>query len=103
MATFSGDLPQRRRCAYFQSSMSCNKRAAGSGCSAVGSVNRGHAVLGVSDACIAVYPGDFAVALLAFDALVDVVGPTGTRSIPLFRFSPRSWHYTAFGDRPCRQ
>jgi len=64
----------------------CNKRAPGSGCSAIDGVNRGDTVLGVSDACIAVYPGDFAVALAAFDAVIEVVGPGGVRSIPLIDF-----------------
>jgi len=84
MATLGGNLLQRTRCAYFRApEYPCNKRAPGSGCSAIDGVNRGHAVLGVSDACIAVYPGDFAIALAAFDAMIDVVGPRGARSIPL--------------------
>ena len=84
MATLGGNLLQRTRCGYFRDSQyPCNKRTPGSGCSAIEGVNRGHAILGVSDACIAVYPGDFAVALAAFDAVVDVVGSKGTRSIPL--------------------
>jgi len=84
MATLGGNLLQRTRCAYFRApEYPCNKRAPGSGCSAIGGVNRGHAVLGVSDSCIAVYPGDLAVALVAFDAVVDVIGPQGNRSIPV--------------------
>ena len=84
MATLGGNLLQRTRCAYFRSpEYPCNKRAPGSGCSAIEGVSRGHAVLGVSDSCIAVYPGDLAVALAAFDAVVDTIGPGGTRSIPL--------------------
>jgi len=87
MATLGGNLLQRTRCAYFRApEYPCNKRVPGSGCSAIGGVNRGHAVLGVSDACIAVYPGDFAVALAAFDAAIDVVGPSGARAIPLVDF-----------------
>jgi xanthine dehydrogenase YagS FAD-binding subunit len=84
MATLGGNLLQRTRCAYFRApEYPCNKRAPGTGCSAVDGINRGHAVLGVSETCIAVYPGDFAVALAAFDAVVDVAGPRGARSIPL--------------------
>jgi xanthine dehydrogenase YagS FAD-binding subunit len=87
MATLGGNLLQRTRCAYFRApEYPCNKRAPGSGCSAIDGVNRGHAVLGVSDACIAVYPGDFAVALAAFDAVIDVIGAKGARSIPLVDF-----------------
>ena len=75
MATIGGNLMQRTRCPYFRDPANfhaCNKRAPGSGCSAIGGVTRGHAVLGVSEACIATYPGDLAVALVAFDAEVDL-------------------------------
>ncbi|MFS8113787.1 xanthine dehydrogenase family protein subunit M [Rhizobium jaguaris] len=77
MATIGGNLLQRTRCSYFRDPgafVACNKRNPGSGCSAIGGVTRNHAVLGTSDACIASYPGDLAVALTAFDALVDLGG-----------------------------
>jgi xanthine dehydrogenase YagS FAD-binding subunit len=85
MATIGGNLLQRTRCAYFRGGepFTCNKRTPGSGCAAIGGLDRGHAVLGVSDACIAVYPGDWAVALVAFDAEIDVLGPHGQRTIPV--------------------
>ena len=85
MASVGGNLLQRTRCAYFRfgEPFACNKREPGSGCSAVQGLDRGHAVLGGSDACIAVYPGDWAVALVAFDAEVDVLGSGGRRTIPL--------------------
>jgi xanthine dehydrogenase YagS FAD-binding subunit len=87
MATIGGNLVQRTRCAYFRDpSYACNKRNPGKGCSALQGVNRGHAILGVSDACIAVYPGDLAVALAAFDAVVDTLSPGGSRSIPVVDF-----------------
>jgi xanthine dehydrogenase YagS FAD-binding subunit len=60
----------------------CNKRSPGSGCAAMEGVNRNHAILGASDRCIATYPGDFAQALIALDAVVDVAGPSGSRTIP---------------------
>ncbi|MFC3324399.1 FAD binding domain-containing protein [Mesorhizobium cantuariense] len=75
MATIGGNLMQRTRCPYFRDPANfpaCNKREPGSGCSAIGGVTRGHAVLGASDACIAMYPGDLAVALVAFDAIVHL-------------------------------
>jgi xanthine dehydrogenase YagS FAD-binding subunit len=85
MATLGGNLLQRTRCAYFRGGdpFACNKRAPASGCSAIGGLDRGHAVLGVSDACIAVYPGDWAVALTALDAEIDVLGPHGQRTLPV--------------------
>ena len=75
MATVGGNLMQRTRCPYFRDPSNfpaCNKREPGSGCSALGGVTRGHAVLGTSDACIAMYPGDLAVALVAFDAIAHL-------------------------------
>src|SRR6195256_6824967 len=83
MATLGGNLLQRTRCAYFRGGepFPCNKRKPGSGCAAQEGIDRGHALLGGSDACIAVYPGDLAVALVAFDAKIDVLGPHGQRTI----------------------
>jgi xanthine dehydrogenase YagS FAD-binding subunit len=88
MATLGGNVLQRTRCAYFRfgEPFACNKRNPGSGCSAVGGIDRGHAVLGGSDSCIAVYAGDWAVALAAFDAEVDVLGPREQRTIPIEQF-----------------
>lgn len=75
MATIGGNLMQRTRCPYFRDPANfpaCNKRQPGSGCSAIGGVTRGHAVLGTSEACIAMYPGDLAAALIAFDATIHL-------------------------------
>lgn len=84
-ATLGGNVLQRTRCAYFRDPTwaACNKRVAGSGCSAIGGANRNFAVLGVNDSCISQYPGDFAVALVALDAKVELVGPDGARTVPL--------------------
>ncbi|MGF9692911.1 xanthine dehydrogenase family protein subunit M [Rhizobium sp. 0TCS1.26] len=86
-ATTGGNLLQRTRCYYFYDpSTPCNKREPGSGCSAIGGVNRIHAILGASDACIATHPSDMCVALAALDTTVEVVGPDGTRDIPFLDF-----------------
>jgi xanthine dehydrogenase YagS FAD-binding subunit len=84
MATLGGNVLQRTRYGYFRdpSWESCNKRTLGSGCAALAGVNRKHAILGVSDQCIAAYAGDFAQALIALDAGVEIVGPSGPRAIP---------------------
>jgi xanthine dehydrogenase YagS FAD-binding subunit len=77
MATIGGNLLQRTRCSYFRDPgafAACNKRIPGSGCAAIGGVTRNHAVLGTSEACIASYPGDLAVALVAFDAVAELDG-----------------------------
>jgi xanthine dehydrogenase YagS FAD-binding subunit len=84
MATVAGNLLQRTRCPYFREvTYPCNKREPGSGCAAREGIDRGHAVLGTSEACVATYPGDWPVALVAFDALVDVIGPRGERTVAL--------------------
>jgi xanthine dehydrogenase YagS FAD-binding subunit len=96
MASLGGNVLQRTRCTYFRdvTYTACNKRAPGSGCSAMEGVNRTHAVLGTSDACIATYAGDFAQALIALDASVDIEGPSGSRNIPFAKL------HKALGDSP---
>src|SRR3984957_1625430 len=75
-ATTAGNLLQRTRCPYFyDTNLPCNKRKPGSGCSAIGGVPRQHAVIGPSEACIAVHPSDMAVAMRALDVSVEAVGP----------------------------
>jgi xanthine dehydrogenase YagS FAD-binding subunit len=84
MATVGGNLLQRTRCPYFrETAYPCNKREPGSGCAAIGGVDRGNAVLGTSGSCTAAYAGDWPVALLAFDAEVDTLGPRGERTVAL--------------------
>jgi len=87
MASAGGNLVQRTRCAYFcEVATPCNKREPGSGCSAIGGVNRMNAILGTSDACIAVHPSDMCVALAVLEAKVRVIGPRGEREIPFADF-----------------
>jgi xanthine dehydrogenase YagS FAD-binding subunit len=95
-ATTAGNLLQRTRCPYFyDTNMPCNKRQPGSGCSAIGGFSRSHAVVGVSDACIATHPSDMAVAMRALDATVETVkADASTRRIPIAEF------YRLPGDTP---
>lgn len=96
-ATTGGNLVQRTRCVYFYDlATPCNKREPGSGCPAVGGLNRSHAVLGASASCVAVHPSDLCVALAALDARVNVEGPKGQRVIPFAEF------HRLPGDRPER-
>jgi len=77
-ASVGGNLLQRTRCPYFyDTAAGCNKRNLGSGCSAIGGINRIHAILGASDACIAVHPSDMAVAMAVLDAQIELLGPDG--------------------------
>ena len=95
MATIGGNLLQKTRCAYFrEASFPCDKRVPGSGCSARDGEHGMHAIFGASDACVAVHPSDLAVALLALDASVTVVGADGHRTIAFDDF------YVLAGDNP---
>ncbi len=95
-ASFGGNLLQRTRCPYFyDTAAACNKRDPGRGCSAIRGINRGHAILGASDACIATHPSDMAVALAALDAEIELLGPDrSTRSVAIGDF------YCLPGDTP---
>ena len=87
MASTGGNLLQRTRCYYFYDiATPCNKREPGSGCSAITGLNRMHAILGTSEACIATHPSDMCVALAALDATVHVAGPAGARAITFVDF-----------------
>ena len=105
-ATTAGNLLQRTRCPYFyDTNQPCNKRAPGSGCSAIGGFNRHHAIVGTSDACIATHPSDMAVAMRVLDANVETVKPDGSRRvIPIADFhrlpgdTPHIEHVLAPGE-----
>jgi len=87
MATNGGNLMQRTRCYYFYDTATpCNKREPGTGCSAIDGFNRIHAILGTSEQCIAVHPSDMCVALVALEAVVNVTGKGGDRTIPIADF-----------------
>ena len=96
MGTMGGNLLQRTRCGYFRDTgFACNKRAPGSGCPAIPGESRGLAVVGVSAKCIATHPSDMPVALLAMDAGVELLAPSGGRRVvPLAEF------YRLPGDTP---
>ena len=96
MATVAGNVLQRTRCMYFRDvHASCNRRQPGSGCDALDGFNRQHAVLGVSEHCIATNPSDMSVAMIILDAAINTLRPDGTtRSIPF-----REFHH-APGDTP---
>jgi xanthine dehydrogenase YagS FAD-binding subunit len=94
-ATTAGNLLQRTRCPYFyDTNQACNKRKPGSGCAAIGGYSRQLGIVGTSDACIATYPGDMAVAMRVLDASIETIDPRGqTRTIPMADFH-RLWGTT---------
>ncbi|WP_020652118.1 FAD binding domain-containing protein [Massilia niastensis] len=87
-ATTAGNLLQRTRCPYFyDTDQPCNKRKPGSGCSAIGGFTRIHAIVGASEACIATFPSDMAIAMRVLDVAIETVRPNGaTRTIPIADF-----------------
>ena len=98
MASVGGNLMQRTRCLYFRGAdFACNKRAPGSGCSALEGENRQHAILGTSSACVATHPSDLAVALVALGASLRLRGASGERSVALEDF------FLLPGDTPERE
>jgi xanthine dehydrogenase YagS FAD-binding subunit len=103
-ASVGGNLLQRTRCPYFyDTAAACNKRVPGSGCSAVGGFNRGHAILGASDACIATHPSDMAVAMAALDAEVELLDADGAErhvAIGEFHRLPGDTPHVETGLRP---
>src|SRR4029079_10542241 len=87
MATTAGNLLQRTRCMYFRDPvMPCNKREPGSGCAAITGVNRGLAILGTSEHCIATNPSDMNVALAALEGTIHIQGPKGERGVTIGDF-----------------
>jgi xanthine dehydrogenase YagS FAD-binding subunit len=87
MASLGGNILQRTRCSYFRDvSAACNKREPGSGCAARDGYHRMHAILGASPDCVATHPSDLAVALTALEATVHLLGPDGTRQVPIGDF-----------------
>ncbi|KEP70535.1 molybdopterin dehydrogenase [Thioclava dalianensis] len=88
-ASTGGNVMQATRCSYYQDPLSpCNRRNPGSGCGALGGETRNHAVLGWTEGCIATHPSDMCVALAAYDAVVEISGPEGARSVAMAEFHP---------------
>ena len=97
-ATLGGNILQRTRCPYFRNGVSaCNKRVPGSGCSALDGEDREMALFGISDNCVANYPGDWGTALAAFDTAVEIRSASAARTVPFEKF------FVAYGEDPSRE
>jgi len=103
-ATLGGNILQKTRCAYFRSEAplpwGCNKREPGSGCAARHGLNDRHAILGWTDACVATQPSDPAVALSCLDAELEIIGPNGSRTVPMTESHSTQVEAVANGDDP---
>lgn len=84
MGTIGGNLCQRPRCWYLRRGISCYK-SGGDSCPAKDGENQYHAILD-GGPCYIVHPSDPAVALTALDAVVEIVGGTATRRVPIAEF-----------------
>ena len=97
-ATLGGNILQRTRCPYFRNGVSpCNKRVPGSGCSALEGEDREMALFGISDQCVANYPGEWGTALAAFDTAIEIRSAGGQRTIPFAKF------HVPYGEDPARE
>ena len=84
-ATVGGNLNQRPRCWYYRSEdYPCLKKG-GTECFSYYGKNRYNAILGGGPSYI-VHPSDLAPALVALQADVELVSPSGTRRMPLEEF-----------------
>ncbi len=83
--TLGGNLNQRPRCPYYRHpSVSCYKKG-GNVCLAEFGFNKYSAIFGGGPSYFS-HPSDMAPALILANASVDIIGPSGLRSIPLADF-----------------
>ena len=82
--TVGGNICQRPRCWYFRGDFHCAKKG-GDNCFSVEGENQYHVIFGGAP-CFAVHPSDTAVALVALQAQVVIVGPAGSRTVRIDSF-----------------
>jgi xanthine dehydrogenase YagS FAD-binding subunit len=82
--TIGGNICQKPRCWYYRGDFHCIRKG-GDTCFAFEGENQYHCIFGGAACCI-VHPSDTAPALSAFQALVRIAGPKGSRSVPIDRF-----------------
>jgi xanthine dehydrogenase YagS FAD-binding subunit len=91
MATLGGNLCQRPRCWYFRNGFGLLAMQNGKSLVPDGD-NRYHAILGNEGPAYFVSPSSIAPVLIAYGAMVSILGQGGVRRIPLERFyvTPKS-------------
>jgi xanthine dehydrogenase YagS FAD-binding subunit len=82
--TVGGNLCQKPRCWYYRGDFDCLRKG-GPVCYAAAGENEHHCIFG-GEGCYIVHPSDVAPALIALDASVRIVGPSGARQVPLEEF-----------------
>jgi len=82
--TIAGNLCQKPRCWYYRGEFHCLRKG-GDTCYAYRGESQFHCIFG-GNMCYIVHPSDTAPALVAFEAMVRVSGPGGTRLVPVARF-----------------
>jgi xanthine dehydrogenase YagS FAD-binding subunit len=80
--TIGGNLCQKPRCWYYRGDFHCLRKG-GELCYAMEGENQYHAIFGYDKICAIVHPSDTAPALIACGAAVRVVGPSGSRLVPV--------------------
>lgn len=78
MSTIGGNLGQRTRCWYFRSIDHHCLRKGGDTCFAQNGENEYHAVMN-NGSCASVYASSVATALMAFDAVIEIVSENGEK------------------------
>ena len=84
VGTLAGNVTQRPWCWYYRNGFNCFK-AGGEECFSLNGENGQHAIFGGGPSFI-VHPSDVAPALVAFDAIFQVTGPTGSREVSAEEF-----------------
>jgi xanthine dehydrogenase YagS FAD-binding subunit len=80
--TIGGNLCQKPRCWYYRGDFQCLRKG-GELCYAMAGENQYHAIFGYDKICAIVHPSDTAPALISLGAAVRVVGPSGSRLVPV--------------------
>jgi xanthine dehydrogenase YagS FAD-binding subunit len=82
--TVGGNLCQKPRCWYYRGDFHCLRKG-GEFCYAAAGENASHCIFG-GEPCYIVHPSDTAPAFGALGAQLRIVGPKGTRDVPLQGF-----------------
>lgn len=77
--TIGGNLCQKPRCWYYRGDFPCLRKG-GQTCFAQDGENQFHCIFGGSG-CVIVHPSDTAPALAALGATIEILGPSGKRSV----------------------